>query len=224
MSEEKHTVKILKIEKITHDVRRLTIQKPYNYSFIPGQATEVSVNKPGWETKKSPFTFTCLNNSPFLEFTIKIYKERKGVTNQISKLRVGDSLIIRDVWGAINYNGPGIFIAGGAGITPFIAIFRQLKKENKIKGNNLIFSNKTEEDIILKDELEKLLDGNCTFLLTREKNKKYKNSRIDKNYIKENIKNFKQNFYICGPKQMVKDIKEYLGELGVKPESLVWEK
>src|SRR3989344_4832411 len=113
MSYKKHIVKILKIEQITHDVRRITVQKPKDYKFVPGQATEVSVNKSGWENKKRPFTFTCLNESPFLEFTIKSYKERNGVTNQIGKLKVGDSLIIRDVWGAINYTGPGVFIAGG---------------------------------------------------------------------------------------------------------------
>ena len=54
------------------------------------------------------------------------------------------------------YKGKGVFIAGGAGVTPFISIFRDLKKQNKIGNNILIFSNKTEADIILKDEFVEL--------------------------------------------------------------------
>jgi predicted ferric reductase len=45
-----------------------------------------------------------------------------------------------------------VFIAGGAGVTPFIAILRQLQAENKIANNKLIFT-KTANDIILKKNL-----------------------------------------------------------------------
>jgi ferredoxin-NADP reductase len=50
--------------------------------------------------------------------------------------------------GAIEYKGEGVFIAGGAGVTPFIAILRQLQAENKTTTN--YFTNKTANDIILK--------------------------------------------------------------------------
>jgi ferredoxin-NADP reductase len=55
--------------------------------------------------------------------------------------------------GRIEYKGEGVFIAGGAGVTPFIAILRQLQAENKIANNKLIFTNKTANDIILKKNL-----------------------------------------------------------------------
>jgi hypothetical protein len=51
---------------------------------------------------------------------------------------------IRDVWGAIEYKGEGVFIAG-AGVTPF-KILRQLQvDDDKIANNKLIFTNKTEK-------------------------------------------------------------------------------
>ena len=118
-------IRILHIQQVTHDVKRFRCEKPRDYQFAPGQATEVSINKEGWKEEKRPFTFTSLNNDPFLEFTIKIYSDHAGVTNELNTLSAGDELIVRDVWGAIEYKGPGYFIAGGAGITPFIAIFRQ---------------------------------------------------------------------------------------------------
>ena len=148
-----YTVKIKAIEQVTHDVKRFVCEKPSGYAFVPGQATEVSIHKEGWEDEKRPFTFTCLEEAPYLEFTIKIYQDHPGVTNELNTLVPGDELILRDVWGTIQYKGPGYFIAGGAGITPFIAILRWLNKNKKLEGNMLFYSNKTDRDIILEDEL-----------------------------------------------------------------------
>lgn len=218
---EEHIVKILNIKDVTHDVKRFTLEKPEGYSFIPGQATEVAINKPHLKYERRPFTFTGLNEWPELEFTIKIYQDHDGVTNELGKLVPGDELIIHDVWGTINYKGPGIFIAGGAGITPFIAILRDLYKKKEIDGNALIFSNKTSEDIILKDELTNIL-GNCFYnVITRESNTRH---RLDEALIKEFVKNFNQNFYVCGPDKFVRDIQTILVKLGADSESLVFEK
>ena len=113
-----------------------------------------------------PFTFTSLNEWPYLEFLIKIYNEHNGVTRQLGKTNKGSELILHDVFGAIQYKEPGIFIAGGAGITPFIAIFRALHKQKRLlPGNALIFSNKTTDDIILGEELTKMLGTAYTMFL-----------------------------------------------------------
>src|SRR4051812_23334375 len=111
-----HIIKILAIEKVTHDVKQFTCSKPEGYFFKAGQATDVAINKPGWENEKRPFTFTSLGDESHLQFTIKSYKDHQGVTNELDKLNENDELIIEDSWGAIEYKGPGYFIAGGAGI------------------------------------------------------------------------------------------------------------
>jgi hypothetical protein len=228
MRKMEHTVKILKIKNVTHDVKSFTVEKPEGYSFIPGQATEMSINKPGWKDEKRPFTFTSLNEDENLEFTIKEYPLEKhpnhtGVTEQLHKLQEGDGLIIRDVWGAIKYQGPGTFIAGGAGITPFIAILRQLKKDGKLQGNKLIFSNKTAEDVIIEDELKGMLGENLILTLTEEEKQGYEHGLVNQEFLKKNIKDWKQKFYVCGPKQMVKDIREIL-EKWTDVEEVVFEK
>jgi ferredoxin-NADP reductase len=224
MGETMHTVKIISIEPVTHNVKRFTLEKPKDYSFNPGQATEVSINTPELKEERRPFTFTCLPSDDHLEFTIKIYTDHDGVTNALGKLKAGDELIVRDVWGAIEYKGEGIFIAGGAGVTPFIAIFRHLHKQGKVNGNKLIFSNRTSKDIILKDEFEKILGENFINILTEEDSDKYEHGRINEDYLKSNITNFQQHFYICGPDPFIKDISEALAKLGANSESVVFEK
>ena len=219
-----HTVKILSIVPVTHNVKRFTLEKPKDYSFNPGQATEVSINTPELKEEKRPFTFTCLPEDRHLEFTIKIYSDHDGVTNALGKLNQGDELIVRDVWGAIEYKGPGVFLAGGAGVTPFIAIFRRLYTDGKVNGNKLIFSNRTSKDIILKDEFSKMLGENFINILTEETDNNFEHGRIDIEYLKKNINNFQQKFYICGPDAFVTDITKALTDLGASTETVVFEK
>jgi ferredoxin-NADP reductase len=211
---EEHIVRILKAEPVTHNVRRFTLEKPAGYHYIPGQATEICINSPEWKAERRPFTFTSLNDWNELEFTIKIYDDHPGVTSQLGKVRVGDELILHDIFGTINYHGEGTFIAGGAGVTPFIAILRQLHKEGKLGNNQLLFSNRTEKDIILKDEFSRMLGKNFINTLTEEKNPKYEHARIDETYLKSHIQDFSRYFYVCGPDPMVEAIQGLLVKLG----------
>ena len=164
-------VSILDIRQITHDVKCFRDRKPPGYSFQPGQATDLSINKPGLEDELRPFTFTALNEDPYLEFTIKRYPDHEGITERLHELKIGDQVIIRDPSGAIEYKGPGYFIAGGAGITPFMAILRSLNKKGGIADDGLFFSNKTADDIIYREELEKMLGKQVLFILTRKRKK-----------------------------------------------------
>ena len=222
--ENEYIVKLLETKQVTHDVKQFRFEKPKGYSFIPGQATDVTINKPEWKDKKNPFTFTCLNDDPFLQFTIKQYPDHHGVTQQLHQLQPGDTIIVHDVWGAIEYHGPGVFLAGGAGITPFLAIFRELHRDRKAQGNTLFFSNKTVADIIEHKELVDILGASASFILTNDNTPGYLHTRIDKNFLKEQITNFNQPFYVCGPDQMVAELNDTLKALGASPESVVFEK
>lgn len=222
----KRKVKILKIDEATHDVKRFVVEKPENYKFTPGQATHISIDKPGWKYEERSFTFTCLNSEPYLEFIIKKYPQHRGVTEKLHALSIGDELIIRNVFGAIKYKGKGVFIAGGAGITPFIAILRQLKKDGELSGNRLIFSNKTERDIILKEELKEMFKetpDDLILIVTEENSAKYYNGIVDENFLKNHINDFHQKFYLCGPPKMTKQLTETLKKLGADLSSVVFE-
>src|ERR1035437_8185178 len=95
---EEHIVQILETENVTHNVKRFKLSKPDSYKFKPGQATDIVINLPAWKEERRPFTFTSLNDWDNLEFTIKIYDDHNGVTNELGKLRAGDELILHDVF------------------------------------------------------------------------------------------------------------------------------
>lgn len=219
------SVKILDIVPITHNVRRYTLERPPGFSFEPGQATEMSLDKEGWRDKKRPFTFTGLSESDTLELTIKSYFDHEGVTNELWSAKAGDRLLLRDVWGTITYKGPGTFIAGGAGVTPFIAILRRLNADHQLEGHTLIASHRTAADIILRDEFEAMKGLQILWTLTDDPAaERVEHQRIDEEFLRRYIHDISQHFYVCGPDAMVKELRGTLEGLGASTDAVVWER
>jgi ferredoxin-NADP reductase len=213
-------VKITSTKKITPDVIVITTEKPSEYSFVPGQATEIAINKAGWQDEKRPFTFTSLPDNDFLEFTIKTYPSHKGVTIELLQAAHNDELMLGDVFGEIAYKGEGTFIAGGAGITPFISIFRHLRAKNEIGSNKLLFANKTKADIILENEFQELLGSNFINILSDEKRDGYAHGYINEDFLKANLNLNGKPVYVCGPPAMMDAVEGQLRNLQVN-ESLI---
>jgi len=220
---KEHIVKIKSVSNVTHNVLRIVTEKPFDYEFAPGQATEVAINKKDWKEEKRPFTFTNLPTSDDLEFTIKTYPKRKGATNELLLLKENDELILHEVFGAIEYKGEGVFIAGGAGVTPFISIFKNLEIRNVIGSNVLVFANKTKADIILEKELKHMLDDAFINILSDEKVEGYHHGMISEAFLKTIITDFKQQFYVCGPPPMMDAVLMQLAKLGVAENSITKE-
>ena len=218
-----NVIKIKTLVHATHDMLRIVTEKPAGISFHPGQAADISINQPGWQDQLRAFTFTCLPDDSFLEFTIKTYPERKGVTNQLLSLQAGDELIIGDVFGDINYKGEGIFIAGGAGITPFVSILRSLEKQNKLGKNKLIFANKTKADIVYEDMFRKLLGQGFINILSAESLPGYEHGFVSADLIKKVNESDLKYYYLCGPDPMMQAVSAQLSGLGVDEDHLIRE-
>jgi len=219
----KHIVKVIKTDFVTHSVKRFVVEKPHGYTFLPGQATDVSINRPGLEDELRPFTFTSINTANYLEFIIKIYRDHNGITEKLLNINIGDELILHEVFGTIRFKGQGLFIAGGAGITPFIAILRQLGFENKLKGNRLLFANRAGNDIILRDELKSMLNGSYTDVLEITNDGNAVKGFIDRELLKQHITPETKYYYICGPDKFTAIMIENLLSLGVEQSQIVRE-
>lgn len=217
------SVKIISIEHLTPNVLKLVAEKPAELNFQPGQAVDLSINKPGWEQQMRAFSLTSLPHDEYVEFIIKTYPFHRGVTNQLLSLVAGDELIIGDVFGDIVYKGEGIFIAGGSGITPFISILKKLEKENLVGNNKLLFANKTKSDIILEGKLKKLLGSNFINILSEENLAGYEHGYITAELIKMQTNGHSQYFYLCGPPPMMHTVEKILKNLEISDDYIVKE-
>ena len=218
-----HIVKIISIKHITHDVLEIIAEKPADLHYRPGQAVDFAINQPHWESEWRSFTFTSHPTENQIAFNIKTYPLHKGVTNQLLSLHAGDEVIIGDVYGDIEYKGEGVFIAGGAGITPFIAIFKDLQKQNLLAHNKLIFANKTKNDIIQEENLHHLLGSDFINVLSDEELANYEHGYISAEIIKKHIDKHTQYFYLCGPPPMMNAVEKHLATLGISSNFIVKE-
>lgn len=219
----KQVVKITSIQHITHDVLQIVTEKPLNFNFNPGQATEVSINKTGWKAEKRPFTFTSLPKNDFLEFTIKIYPKHKSVTNKLLDLKADEELILHEVFGEIGYAGEGVFIAGGAGVTPFISILRYLQSINELGNNKLIFANNTKADIILEKEFRDMLGKNFINILTHDIIEGYEHGLITDVILRKHITDAGKKVYLCGPPPMMDAVEALLTKMDFPEKSVIKE-
>lgn len=215
-----HQVEILEIEQLTHNTKIYRLARPIGYDFAAGEATEAALDRDGWREQKRPFTFTGLTDARDLEFTIKSYFDHDGVTKNLWDLEVGDTLLIDDPWETLGYKGAGTFIAGGAGVTPFLALLRDLEKKGELDGHHLIVSDHGAADIILGDELGEMEGLDVLYTLTNETAPGYETGRIDTAFLQQHVADFDGLFYLCGPDPMTAAIREALIDLGADPDQV----
>ncbi|WP_322866373.1 FAD-binding oxidoreductase [Aquicoccus sp. G2-2] len=218
-----HTVELKKIEPVTHDTHHLVFDKPDGFAYSPGQGVELNILKDGWEDEGRPFTPITLPNESTLEFIIKSYPDHHGMTEQIGKLQADDKLKLSGSFGDISDQGPGVFIAAGAGVTPMIAILRkQLHEQGTLDGSTLLFANKAERDIIWRDRFE-AMKGLKTGFVVDEAGAGVPQGRLDRAYLSGFITP-DSLCYLCGPPPMMDAVRTSLKDLGVKDDNIIEEK
>lgn len=77
--------------------------------------------------------------------------------------------------------------------------------------------------MFLKQELEQITDGDLLLTFTKEEVADAEHGRIDLKFLKKQIEDTDQNFYVCGPPEMVEDVSGNLKKMGVDPEKIVTE-
>ncbi len=209
---------------VTHDTYRLVFDRPEGFEFEAGQCTHWALDDDGWRDEDRPFTMTSQpEERDRVEFVIKSYPDHDGVTDRIPAMSPGDRVIGDEPAGAITDKGAGVFIAGGAGVTPYIPILRRRAKDGTLDGCTLIYSNKTEADVILREEWDRMDGLETVFTVTEEPGARVYTETIGAEFLKKHAGDLQRPFYICGPRGMVNDVRDALKQIGVPEERIVTE-
>jgi ferredoxin-NADP reductase len=217
-----YTLTLQEMAPVTPDTHKLTFNRPNGFTFESGQATELTLPIDGIKSESRPFTMTSRPNDAHLEFVIKSYDDHDGVTKHIPELGMTDQVKAAEPFGAITDHGPGVFIAGGAGITPFISILRKQQQEGE-SGAQLVFANKTPEDIILREMWQSMPNVDETFVVSDANGSDLRQGMVDKALLKELVTEMDQPFYLCGPGPMVDSVRDDLKEMGVTEDRIITE-
>jgi cytochrome-b5 reductase len=166
------------------------------------------------------------------------------MSQHLNNLKIGDTILMKGPKGSLEYLGKGAFtitkrgesteyrkkkigmVAGGTGITPMLQIIRAILKDPEDRTEIwLIFANQTEEDILLRKELEAIPSDRFHLWYTVDRppeNWKYSSGFINTAMCREHLPPSGKDtmLYVCGPPPMIKFACEpAFKELGFTEES-----
>jgi len=214
---------IRKVWNETRSVKAVVLELEKNINFKSGQFVMISIPKNKFN-KLIPARAYSIANAPNdlyeIKLYIKIYEDGR-FSKYFNELKEGDELEISGPFGRFILDDSKIqsinFIGAGTGIAPFFSMY-EFSNKNNIKCN-LIYSERTEEDIIGKKIIDDAFSSNLSgnYIITS------KDSRIKKDYLENNL--IKSNLYfICGPPEFVNDIYDMLIEMGIKEDKIKTER
>lgn len=219
-----YSIAIRDIKQLAPGVKQIRTDKPKNFQIKPGQAAQLSVDKPDLRDRRSPFFFTSLDPEHDLEFIIKVSSDQDEVTSAIDRLSVSDRLIMQEPWQALQYKGPGLFLAHGIGITAFVAMLRRLREDDELEGHRLIWSAGSAGDFILEDEFEAMFGPDFIQTLSgRDESDEYLAESVSRDFLEQHLDGIGGEFYVCGPPEFVAKAEQDIQHLGGEPTSLVYE-
>ncbi|BDD60948.1 NADH-cytochrome b5 reductase [Monascus purpureus] len=156
--------------EVSHNVTiyRFALPRPTDILGLPiGQHISLAANIPGQpkEVVRSYTPISSDNDSGYFDLLVKAYPQG-NISKYLTTLEVGDNMKVRGPKGAFVYT-PNMcrrigMIAGGTGVTPMLQVVKAIIRNRPRNGGkdttqvDLIFANVNPEDILLKDELERL--------------------------------------------------------------------
>jgi len=171
--------KLIEREELSHDTRRFRfgLQTDKHVLGLPlGKHMLMSANIDGKMVSRAYTPTTTDKEVGYFDLVIKVYfkspprfPEGGKLSQHFDSLKIGDTFDVRGPFGEIHYFAPGqiklkkremnvsrlSFVCGGTGITPFFQIAKDIIRDPSDKTElNLIYCNKSEEDILLRKEID----------------------------------------------------------------------
>jgi ferredoxin-NADP reductase len=161
-----------------------------------------------------------------VELTIERLDDGEVSPYLVDEAREGDQVEVRGpIGGYFVWDGdepePVLLVAGGSGVVPLMAMARHRARIGSDTAMRLIYSSRTWEDVIYRDELE-ALGLEVVHTLTREQPPGWTGyaRRIDRDLLAESAwpASDSPRVYICGSTRFVDAAADGLLELGYEPD------
>jgi predicted ferric reductase len=197
------------------------------FSYAPGQFAFVTFRSKAIPLEQHPWTISSTPTRPkSLILTIKCSGD---FTAHIGRLKPGDTALVDGPYGLFSYladlrdpNRELLMVAGGVVVTPMLSMLRYMSDTGDARKTTLVWSNKTEADILCRDELEaieaKLPNLTIHHVLTRQRDFGGRTGHMDRTMLEDLLSGCSRQatVFVCGPPPMMDAVCKALKRIGFR--------
>jgi ferredoxin-NADP reductase len=217
----------------TPRVRTIVLDVPGWLGHRAGQHLDVRLTAEDGYRAEREYSIASAPGEP-VAITVERLDDGEVSPYLTDELRPGDALQLRGpvggyfVWGPED-GGPLLLVAGGSGIVPLRAMLRHRRRAGSDIPARLLYSSRSLEDVIYRDELEEADHGvEVVQTLTREQPPGWTGHtrRVDAALLGEVAWPARENplAFVCGPTSFVETVASGLVRLGYPPASVKTER
>ena len=208
--------------------RRSPSTCPAGPDIGPGQHVDVRLTaEDGYQAQRS-YSIASAPDGTRVELTVERLDDGEVSPYLTDELRPGDRIELRGpvggyfVWEPAQ-GGPLLLVAGGSGVVPLMAMIRARAAAGSDVDTRLLFSSRSWDDVIYREELERLDGDGLTVVhtLTRSQPPGWTGyaRRVDAEMLAEVGPSPAElpRVYVCGPTPFVEAAAEALVQLGHEP-------
>jgi ferredoxin-NADP reductase len=195
---------------------------------LAGQHVDVRLTaEDGYQAQRS-YSIASAPGAGALELTVEYIEDGEVSPYLCEEVRPGDRFELRGpvggyfVW-ETSRGGPLLLVAGGSGVVPLMAMLRHHRDEGAAVPATLLLSSRARDDVIYRDELERLDGGRIRVVhtLTRSQPDGWPGyrRRVDREMLAEvgPAPDEQPQVYVCGPTPFVEAVAAALVDLGHEP-------
>jgi len=203
------------------------------FDFNAAQVAWININSSPFSMHKNPFSISgSAHRQDELRFTIKNLGD---FTSTIGDLKGGETVYVDGPFGSFSISDPKtqeglVLLAGGIGVAPIMSILHTMADAGDMRTVYLFYGSYDEENIIFKDELEKLqkqLNLKIVYVLEEHKNEdEFIIGYITHDLLNEELPGNREELYyfVCGPLAMIEAMENHLVKLGIPNSQVTTEK
>lgn len=230
------TATVTAIRQETPTVKTFTLTLPEGTPpHRAGQHYDLRLVAPdGYQAQRSYSVASPPERVAEIDLTVERLEEGEVSTYLHDVVEPGDRIEVRGpiggyfVWEARRTTMPLLLVAGGSGVVPLMAMLRHRAKAGLRLPTRLLYSARTLDDVIYREELEALAAKDPSLqvilTLTRERPPDWTGyaRRIDAQMLREVAAplGVPVQVYVCGPTLLVEAVANDLVEIGCAPEQI----
>jgi ferredoxin-NADP reductase len=227
-------IKLLSRLEVAEGTIACFFERPKGFDFKAGQSGDFTlINPPDTDAEGNTRAFSIASPPHEMELMIATRMRDTAFKRVLKKMPIGTELNLEGPFGALtlhnNAQRPGVFLAGGIGITPFRSILLRAAAEHLPHRIYLFYSNRYPEAAAFLQELIDLEKRNPQYSLIATMDEIDKTRRawsgelghINETMLTKYLKTLEGPiYYIAGPPGMVTGLQKMLNESGVNDDDI----